>query len=471
MNFLIADDEFLSRISVQKALNDCGISNQNIITADCGNKMIELLQIHSIQVALVDIKMPDISGLEAIKRCQASAPDTSFYILTGFEKFEYAAEAIHLGVKDFLLKPLDVQTLSQIIEREKQSLDNEKQHINNFYSAQITKILLSDNQISNTNSLLCLPYYLTSNNIDNCDLECLNQVTFIYPNIHIITVPLEDQMGVVFCTDKEQPSSAIISFIKETVAKSLHQRENQDLTIFNFDSFISSSVLKLTFDELKVFSSIRIIYGMHRIFTYSSKIQTSLTKDLILAQDFTELYNLYMNGSYIEFSNAAHRILNGMENSNIYNSKIKLANIVVWHTQVMPLQNQPLSTINDFPNYYKTLAQTLLQKKSADLFSINRAINYIKRHYMEDISIISLSSELHVSPNYLSTKFKKETGIKFIDYITNLRLSKSKQLLIETDMQIKEISAQVGYLTTSHFIRTFVKQEGITPLEFRNKNR
>ena len=90
---------------------------------------------------------------------------------------------------------------------------------------------------------------------------------------------------------------------------------------------------------------------------------------------------------------------------------------------------------------------------------------------MEDISIISLSSELHVSPNYLSTKFKKETGIKFIDYITNLRLSKSKQLLIETDMQIKEISAQVGYLTTSHFIRTFVKQEAITPLEFRNKNR
>lgn len=111
MNFLIADDEFLSRISVRKALNDCGVSNQNIITADCGNKMIELLQLHSIQVALVDIKMLDISGLEAIKRCQASAPDTAFYILTGFEKFEYAAEAIHLGVKDFLLKPLDVQTL------------------------------------------------------------------------------------------------------------------------------------------------------------------------------------------------------------------------------------------------------------------------------------------------------------------------------------------------------------------------
>lgn len=70
-----------------------------------------------------------------------------------------------------------------------------------------------------------------------------------------------------------------------------------------------------------------------------------------------------MNGSYIEFSNAAHRMLNGMENSNIYNSKIKLANIVVWHTQVMPLQNQLLSTINDFPNYYHPGPYTVAKKE------------------------------------------------------------------------------------------------------------
>ncbi len=79
-----------------------------------------------------------------------------------------------------------------------------------------------------------------------------------------------------------------------------------------------------------------------------------------------------------------------------------------------------------------------------------------------------LASIFGVSANYLSTRFHKETHIRFTEYLTGLRMNRAKQLLAETDLQVKEIATQVGYYTASHFIRTFVKAVGVTPLEFRN---
>ena len=118
MKCLIVDDELLARITVQKLLNDCGIENDSIKIAENGDEMIRILSGKEIDIAFVDIRMPDISGLAAIRKCLNVSPETSYYILTGYEKFEYAAEAIRLGVKDFLLKPLTVQAVAEILDRE-----------------------------------------------------------------------------------------------------------------------------------------------------------------------------------------------------------------------------------------------------------------------------------------------------------------------------------------------------------------
>lgn len=104
MKILIADDELLARLTVQKVLNDLGITNSDILQAENGLQILQVLQTESVDLAFIDIKLPDFSGLDAIAKCLSIAADTSFYILTGFGKFEYAQEAIRLGVKDFLLK-------------------------------------------------------------------------------------------------------------------------------------------------------------------------------------------------------------------------------------------------------------------------------------------------------------------------------------------------------------------------------
>jgi two-component system response regulator YesN len=99
--------------------------------------------------------------------------------------------------------------------------------------------------------------------------------------------------------------------------------------------------------------------------------------------------------------------------------------------------------------------------------TIDQAVQYIKTHYQKDISLVDVSRQVDVSPYYFSKIFKDSTGENFIDYLTNLRMEKAKALLKETDSSIKEICVQVGYSEPNYFSRTFKKNVGVTPTEYK----
>jgi YesN/AraC family two-component response regulator len=101
---------------------------------------------------------------------------------------------------------------------------------------------------------------------------------------------------------------------------------------------------------------------------------------------------------------------------------------------------------------------------------IEQAIRYMETNYTMDISLDSCADQLGTNPFTLSKSFKQVTGINFIDYVTDLRLNKAKELLRETDMKMNDIAESVGYQQT-YFNRIFKKQEGITPSQYRDKSR
>lgn len=101
----------------------------------------------------------------------------------------------------------------------------------------------------------------------------------------------------------------------------------------------------------------------------------------------------------------------------------------------------------------------------------NEIKNIIKQNYDLDITLESIADELHYNPNYLSNIFKKEVGISFTDYLNNYRLKMAKQLLIETDLSIKDIAEKLRYTNSQNFIRFFKKIEGTTPGQYRKENK
>ncbi|REK63241.1 MAG: AraC family transcriptional regulator [Cohnella sp.] len=96
-----------------------------------------------------------------------------------------------------------------------------------------------------------------------------------------------------------------------------------------------------------------------------------------------------------------------------------------------------------------------------------KIIDLVHRYYDTDLTLEECAAKLHYNPNYLSSVFRKETGRSFSEYLTAYRFQMAKKWLAETEMPIKDIAARLRYNNSQNFIRSFRKQEGVTPGQFR----
>ena len=100
---------------------------------------------------------------------------------------------------------------------------------------------------------------------------------------------------------------------------------------------------------------------------------------------------------------------------------------------------------------------------------VRDALLYIKKHYNENISLTDVAEHVNVNKSYLCDVFKKEQNTTIINYMTNLRIEKAKELLLHTDMKMYEISVEVGYNDYTYFSQIFKRNTGSTLSEFRKK--
>jgi two-component system response regulator YesN len=99
---------------------------------------------------------------------------------------------------------------------------------------------------------------------------------------------------------------------------------------------------------------------------------------------------------------------------------------------------------------------------------LRKAIDYIQKHYKEQITLNIVAEHVYVSTSYLSRMFKKELGINFIDYLNGLRIEKAKELLMDPKYKTYEVAEKVGINDAHYFSRLFKKYVGISPTEFKD---
>src|ERR1700731_796493 len=109
----------------------------------------------------------------------------------------------------------------------------------------------------------------------------------------------------------------------------------------------------------------------------------------------------------------------------------------------------------------------LRSRNGAEPVEIWKARKFIDAHSDEELSLTKVAKSVHISPNYLSEKFKEVTGVNFVDYIARHRIEKARELLQNLNLRISEIAFAVGFQSLSQFNRVFRKLAGESPTAYR----
>ena len=140
MRILIADDEHLARITLRSNLEEISPNNE-IFEVTNGLELINEAPIIRPHIAIVDINMPKFSGLEAIFSLKEKLPLTQWIILTGYAQFDFAKEALQMGVSDYLLKPIRPTKLKEALEKASLKYKNQINRSEAVFEQQVRDVL------------------------------------------------------------------------------------------------------------------------------------------------------------------------------------------------------------------------------------------------------------------------------------------------------------------------------------------
>ncbi len=530
-SILIADDEQLIREGIKARLEYLELLPRELYEAENAEKAMDILKEHEVDIVITDIRMAEMNGIEFIKQVKPLYPDIQFIILSGYAEFEYAEQAIQLGVKAYLLKPISNDSLKKAVEEavfKLEELESYRRTVSEGNrSIEEKKRLLFDRSVNN---LLRADADLWDDEYSNAvyqefplkdkwimlvilniDVESYEQGSFAYKDIELVKFSiknvfneLESQCDKIIVSNLANMNQLFALIAHSNQAKlrgeaeklftSLSNQMRRKLKIsltFGFSSTLRQITSKCQKEAQEALLQ-RLIHGKNNLYFYEDiKILTAEqfpSSELHMLHQYIErrdagniefLINDIFSDENIKKYNAAYirilwaRIMNILLNvaNPLFTSEAKNMEKLVLNFEIF----DTFQTMDELRNFLYMLVLDCIQV-SADIDvnarnKIKLGIKYIKDNYNRDIAINELAEKFAISPNYFSTIFKKETGQTTVNFIKELRIKKACECLVNSDKSIADISKEVGYEDSQYFFRVFKKATGLTPLEYRRTHR
>ena len=523
---MLADDEGLVIESLRYMIDKNFKGQCEVKHAKTGRAVIELAESFRPDLAFMDIQMPGINGIEAIKEIKKTSPATIFVILSAYDKFDYAKEAINLGVLEYLQKPTNQKVIVSVIQKAFDTIDNQREHrrdslrikekleivVPMMESGFVSEILLQGKLSTSTNQykelLGIYQQYGTMLILEYGDDLQQGELT----NPVGASVRFQSSYTAVREIIKEYMPCIVGPMLTNKIPCFLPQ-ECQEENYENRSKFIMKArelVHKLNhMFELRFRIGIGSIRSIQEIYTSYQEALNALKntdhtiahcKDLPICCEYEEdyptevesdLFESIRRGNEEDAKSAATIFFQWMEEhfaSYKMDIKLKVLEFVLlaehiayesggmtYHFRArkdyLPelMEFQELSEVERwFIAKIVIAARNVASKKTEYTNNIvEQAKAYIQENYKKDLSLEFVSRKVDVSSYYFSKLFKDVSGMNFIEYVTKVRISAAKKLLQDKTISIKEVCASCGYSDPNYFSRIFKKYEGITPSEFR----
>lgn len=508
--FLIVDDEKIVVDSISYIIKN-NFKDVVYDTARSGREAIEKADLFRPDIVLMDIRMPGINGIDAIKEIKLKLPETLFVVISAYEQFEFAKEALTLGVIDYILKPMNKNILMETIKKSLSILIKEREkkskEIATIEKYETTLPLIEQNllysiMIGNKTFNLTEDYkhllsidrpggYFITIELKNKHSKEIN--SSIYNNIRdLIKYKCKCLIGpmilnrililVISEEDRELVYEESINLANYIAKKLYHLDSNIDSKI-GIGSYKNLNDIEISYSE-----SLKALYNSEDNICHINNISSTLFQSIDFPTEAEKkLIEFCILGETEESLGYLHTIFIWFQGSfghNLDNYKTAVIElIVIIHKNLLEHNihsthdNNYISEILNLNNFNEletwcrdkisSICDTTkkLQKKNLSKLVIN-AKKYIDVNFYNDITLEEISKEACVSPHYFSRLFKEETGENYIDYLTKVRINKAKELMHNTNISIKEICYKIGYNDPNYFSRLFKKIEKISPTDY-----
>ena len=524
---LIVDDEKIVRDAVTFIINSEFKEVIEFDSAKSGREAIEKCGHFNPDIVLMDIRMPGINGMKAISEIKKTKSNTIFIVVSAYEQFEYAKEAIQLGVNDYILKPIIkknlVSTIENVIKKltiEKEKKKAELENIENYQNlipfiehGFIYSILLGESYgsklvkykellgLNETGGYIMILESKANGNLTNYkemlehggkreyykvikDAFKYKCNCFIGPlmiNRIVVFISSNFKAGNIGRVKAYEIASYVVNKLKGYSNEfSLNIGIGSYKTINNISCSYEEALRALRYYKDKGFAHIKDITVEGVNITEYPKDQENRLVEMIMNAD--------EEGAFDAFNNIYIWILKNYKDS-CSEGKWKLMELmmtidrIVFDFGIVDENKNYLFNMNNIEEYLlleslcrerimyiiKNISE--LQKKKTNRIIVDAKL-FIDENFSEEITLEEISRVVCVSPQYFSRLFKEETSKNFIEYLTKVRIDRAKELMKNSNLSIKEICFKTGYADPNYFSHIFKKTEKLTPSEYiKNFNR
>lgn len=491
---IIADDEYFIRQRIKKIIPWEKLKLKFSGEAENGKQTLELLEKEDADILLLDIKMPQMDGIETAKYIKENFPHVHIIILSGYNDFEYARSLLRYGVKDYLLKPVSSEELEKALANTLHSLETEKRRdlaIRLYREYEKDTALEAVRTASSSWEKLCASYpefsdysfsffcafFLSENTVSALDklverfldsrLLCHHRQDGDY--IHIFQIFLH--------TPGETDAADLL--LKEFTAAQTTFTYLSVSTLFSVSEdwnppykYCTSLLMDRYFAKSSCINSARIHNTTSDPFEEVIKLRKEFLP-ILNSQDENGLQN-YLDRLFsviAQKENAELLVMTVTEIFTIYHiyfSVPKKSSQSIQELVSLLLESEySLDAIKEECRSYGLQCIRENTAAPSDNKLCGKIIEYIRQNYADTtLSVSEIAAHFQLHPTYLGSVFKRIQHTSLLQYISEVRISEARKLLRETNLKISEIAEQTGFSDIYYFSKRFKKITGCSPKEY-----
>lgn len=528
---ILVDDEEEVRKGIIRKIDWEALGFQVVGDAENGQDALEKIEQLEPDVVMTDIRMPYMDGLTLTSWIRQKYPSVKVLIFSGFDDFEYAQKAIKLNVTEYILKPVNVEELTRILNRVRENLDQEieqRRDVDLLRESYLSSLPILRELFLNDMVRGNMPAENIRQKLEEYKIDILGAEKWLTAVINVENEASEET-GLTLHQEKELIPISVKSLLEDNL------KDYCRFTAFNSAVGVTliaavdgerkqTSLIDLLGDICKEIKRIlqvtvtigigyfsreleqlpaayqsavdalgyREIVGTGKTIYINDMEPVSRGKLQLETRDEADLIAVVKFGTREKIEAAAKNFAARMEGARVHMRQLQVYQMSIINCLIRLMQQQDLELGAMFGTdemYGKVIYGNMKPEEFAAVITevgcrMNEAMNrerdktakkvileakqYILDHYQDpELSVDVMCRQLHMSPAYFSTVFKRETGQTYIAYLTEVRLDKAVELLNTTDDKTYVIAQKVGYQEQNYFSYVFKKRFGISPTKFR----